>query len=390
MKFKVGRKKSAAFGYARAEDDKGAVARTFGVVKFPSVVCVKLRLEKGTASESGRFTVLTLGGDEKVGETIRSTKSFIDLCQKMDPSDAADANSKPLPSFPPPRRPRKIAETRFGELTETNLHDDCLGGFAGTCVVLAFRTGKQGEDAKTQASKEALEASKEALSQTSKKYRNDPFSFLWVDTGADAGAQSFLKGFGLDASKNAGDDFPALLAIKTGKRNRFAVKNLDKALSENTASQFVDQILAGDVVFAPLKKVPEFEPEYLRFGDEDPEENAVEVILEDTDEPVEETNGEVVEIAEESDEGEETGLDAQVAGGTRVRARVVNHTHRSSGLVFFEPRIVMTVCSHKALVSRFRIIHNEGARSARWTFGGSGARSTWRTVVSSSRRSTGR
>lgn len=136
-----------------------------------------------------------------------------------------------------------------------------------------------------------------------------------MDTGADAGAQSFLKGFGLDASKNAGDDFPALLAIKTGKRNRFAVKNLDKALSENTASQFVDQILAGDVVFAPLKKVPEFEPEYLRFGDEDPEENAVEVILEDTDEPVEETNGEVVEIAEESDEGEETGLDAQVAAG---------------------------------------------------------------------------
>ena len=293
VKFKVGKKKNANFAYARVDDDKGAVARNFGVTKFPSVVCVKV--EK---SDGGRFVVLELG-EKKVGDTIRETKAFIDSCAKMDPSDDTP-DSKPLPSFPPPRKPRKVADNKFGELTEDNLHEACFGGFSGTCVVLAISKDSSSEL-----------SSKEALNSISKKYRNDPFSFLWVDTG-DAGSQSFLKGFGLDGKKNP-DVFPALIAVKTGKRDRFAVKKFDKGLTEKIATSFVDGILGGDVTFTPLKVLPEFEPEYLRRMEDD--ETGVEVVVEIEEETSEaESDGDVVEVTlTDDDGGEEITVDLEIA-----------------------------------------------------------------------------
>ena len=154
-------------------------------------------------------------------------------------------------------------------------------------------------------------SSKEALNSISKKYRNDPFSFLWVDTG-DAGSQSFLKGFGLDGKKNP-DVFPALIAVKTGKRDRFAVKKFDKGLTEKIATSFVDGILGGDVTFTPLKVLPEFEPEYLRRMEDD--ETGVEVVVETEEETSEaESDGDVVEVTlTDDDGGEEITVDLEIA-----------------------------------------------------------------------------
>ena len=63
---------------------------------------------------------------------------------------------------------------------------------------------------------------------------------------------------------------PALVAVKSGKRNRFAVTAAtsagDGGLDERTASAFLDKILGGDMQFKPIASLPSVEPEYLRGG----------------------------------------------------------------------------------------------------------------------------
>ena len=63
---------------------------------------------------------------------------------------------------------------------------------------------------------------------------------------------------------------PALVAVKSGRRNRFAVMaatNAGDGLDERTASAFLDKILGGDMQFKPIASLPSVEPEYLRGGD---------------------------------------------------------------------------------------------------------------------------
>ena len=71
-------------------------------------------------------------------------------------------------------------------------------------------------------------------------------------------------GFGLTAK-----DAPRLVAVKTGKRNRYAV--YEGSLELKQASEFLDKILGGDMQFKNLPTLPDFEPEYLRNqkGDDD-------------------------------------------------------------------------------------------------------------------------
>ena len=70
--------------------------------------------------------------------------------------------------------------------------------------------------------------------------------------------------FGLTAK-----DAPRLVAVKTGKRNRYAV--YEGSLELKQASEFLDKILGGDMQFKNLPTLPDFEPEYLRNqkGDDD-------------------------------------------------------------------------------------------------------------------------
>jgi hypothetical protein len=60
----------------------------------------------------------------------------------------------------------------------------------------------------------------------------------------------------------AWDGEAKVVAIKSGKRNRFAV--MDGQLTSGSLAQFVDKILGGDVQYSPLKEALEVVPAYLQ------------------------------------------------------------------------------------------------------------------------------
>ena len=187
---------------------------------------------------------------EKASERIKTTKAFVDAWR----ANAADApGASPMPSFPQPRKPRKAADARLAALSEENVDAACFGAYRGTCVI-AVVDAPAGDEFAEHA----------ALVELSKKYRNDPFSFVWIDAAAQ---RSFARAFGLREG-----DAPALVAVKTGKRNRFAARS--GAVDVAGASAFLDKILGGDQQFKPIAALPEYEPEYLRGdADEDDEDS---------------------------------------------------------------------------------------------------------------------
>ena len=305
VKFKRGKSARAVFAYARVEDDKGGVARNFGIKTFPALVCA---LSDG--DDSGTFATIHSGDlGERAGDKIRNAKAFVEKCiTSRGRDDDEIGNWKPLPSFPPPRRPRKTNDAKYAELTAENARDVCLEGFAGTCVLLALRAP----------SGEGSLPEHETLAALSRKYRNDPLSFVWLDVSAtSSAARDFARGFGLgdffDVSATSGA--VAALAVKTGKRNRFAHRAFPSetgGFTTNTGVGFVDDILSGDVQFKPLGSVPEFEPEYLR-GDA----SGVAEVEESDDDEAEETGtlavGSLADVDDE--EGEEIALDLEAVPG---------------------------------------------------------------------------
>ena len=66
-----------------------------------------------------------------------------------------------------------------------------------------------------------------------------------------------MEGFGIKM-----DQLPMMVAVKVGKRNRFA--KLEGELAISSMGGFVDRILGGDMTFAALKPLPELEPAYLQ------------------------------------------------------------------------------------------------------------------------------
>ena len=149
---------------------------------------------------------------------------------------------------------------------------ECFGSYKGTCVLLVVDAGGTDEFPEN-----AL------MIELSKKYRNDPFSFVWIDGGVQS---ETANAFGVK-KRNA----PSLVAVKSGKRNRFAVLN-GPVLDEAVASVFLDKILGCDMQFKPIKALPALEPEYLRGessgvwkddDDDEPNANGVEVRAEDGD-----------------------------------------------------------------------------------------------------------
>jgi len=305
VKFKRGKSARAVFAYARVEDDKGGVARNFGIKTFPALVCA---LSDGV--DSGTFATIHSGDlGERAGDKIRNAKAFVEKCiTSAAGDDDVIGTWKPLPSFPPPRRPRKTNDAKYAELTAENARDVCLEGFAGTCVLLALRAP----------SGEGSLPEHETLAALSRKYRNDPLSFVWLDVSAtSSAARDFARGFGLgdffDVSATSGA--VAALAVKTGKRNRFAHRAFPRetgGFTTNAGVGFVDDILSGDVQFKPLGSVPEFEPEYLR-GDAS---GVAEVEASDDDEAEETGTLAVGSLADVDDEeGEEIALDLEAVPG---------------------------------------------------------------------------
>ena len=82
----------------------------------------------------------------------------------------------------------------------------------------------------------------------------DPFSFVWLDAGAQP---EFAATLGVAAA-----DVPALIVLKHGKRPRLA--RHAGALTAADVAPFLDRVLGGDVTFAPLKEVPELMSDAVR------------------------------------------------------------------------------------------------------------------------------
>lgn len=248
VKYKSGRRKDVAFAWVRHEDDPG-VARNFKLdplVDLPAVVFVAPNAEYHAFLRPAEL------GD-RAGGKIRAAKAFVDKGRDGSLRGGAFAHAG-VPKFPEPRKPRKTADARYAALTDENVSTDCFGSYAGTCVVLVVDANGVDEFPENA-----------VMAELAKKYRNDPFSFVWIDGGAQA---DFAKAFGVKKSHA-----PTLVAVKSGRRNRFATLTAanagDGGLDERAASAFLDKILGGDMQFKPIASLPSVEPEYLRGGGDD-------------------------------------------------------------------------------------------------------------------------
>jgi len=241
VKYKDGKTRHVIFAYAKHEDEPG-VARNFGVTEFPAMVYVQS--EKGDKGHHALITSEELGS--KASANIKAAKAFVDKCK----AGIGEDDKLKIPSFPQPRVPRKTADTKYKALSEDNINTDCFGSSKGICII-AVVDAPAGDEFKENVK----------MVDISKKYRNDPFNFVFVDANSQG---DFIGAFGLTAK-----DVPKLVAVKTGKRNRYAVYDGD--LEVKPASEFLDRILGGDMQFKNLASLPDFEPEYLRNqkGDDD-------------------------------------------------------------------------------------------------------------------------
>jgi len=268
VKYKEGKKRSIIFAYAKHEDDPG-VARNFKVTEFPAMVYVQ------SEKTDGGHHAVTKAGElgEKASSNIKAGKSFVDKCK----AGIAAEEKLAIPSFPPPKRPRKVADTKYAALSEDNINTDCFGG-KGTCVI-AVVDAPAGDEFKENA----------MMVELSKKYRNDPFNFVYVDANSQG---DFIEAFGL-----AKGDAPRLVAVKSGKRNRFAV--YEGAFEAKKAAEFLDRVLGGDMQFKNIAKLPDFEPEYLRNQKTDDDSDSSAAAAADKEEEgvevTEEVDGEAVE-----------------------------------------------------------------------------------------------
>ena len=141
--------------------------------------------------------------------------------------------------------PRKQASTSLVELTYDNLPTHCFGGAKAICLIALLPAG--------------VNKCPEAVAELAKRHRNDNVQFAWLKAQKQ---QEFVEGFGIKM-----DQLPMMVAVKVGKRNRFA--KLEGELAISSMGGFVDRILGGDMTFAALKPLPELEPAYLQGGDDE-------------------------------------------------------------------------------------------------------------------------
>jgi len=246
MSFKEGKKKSVSF--AVVKEDGAKAARRFGVSKEEELpqagILIAAVVDGQGAGRYARFTgsELRAGG----GAAVRAVKEFV----RGVVDEATEATMLPLPAFPPPDIPRKQASVSLVELTFDNLPTHCFGGAKAICLIALMPAGTS--------------KCPEAVAELSKRHRNDNVQFAWLRSQKQ---EDFVLGFGIEMSQ-----LPQLVAVKVGKRNRFA--KLEGELAISPMGGFVDRILGGDMSFAPLKPLPELEPAYLQGGDGDADEEA--------------------------------------------------------------------------------------------------------------------
>ena len=239
MHYKDGRSKKAAFIVVKAGKDARMAATRFGLSQIPEggalFACVPSADGDGYSKQYEG--PLSSGGG---GERTRAMRAFVDGLLAGIPSE----EQKPLPTFPEPTRPRKAAPISLEEFTHESLPVRCYGVQAKPLCVLALL------DAST------ASAGPPELSTLAKRHANDPVSFGWVGAKGDT---DFLAAYGVEA-------LPVMLAVKAGKRPRFA--KLDGPLTLESMGGFMDTILGGGANFKRISELPDLEPPYLRQKEE--------------------------------------------------------------------------------------------------------------------------
>eukprot|EP00292_Cryptomonas_paramecium_P005861 CAMPEP_0113670062 /NCGR_PEP_ID=MMETSP0038_2-20120614/4926_1 /TAXON_ID=2898 /ORGANISM="Cryptomonas paramecium" /LENGTH=394 /DNA_ID=CAMNT_0000586033 /DNA_START=46 /DNA_END=1230 /DNA_ORIENTATION=- /assembly_acc=CAM_ASM_000170 len=122
------------------------------------------------------------------------------------------------------------------EMTSQSAADICYNGDA-VCILAFVKPGSDGK----------LEKSAYDMIMAAKsKYAsgNAKFAFMWVNFAKES---SFSAALGVDSQ-------PALVALRTGKRTRYAKS--EGSFNSEGLSSFLDRVLGGDVQYKPLKDGP--------------------------------------------------------------------------------------------------------------------------------------
>lgn len=240
--FKDGRKKSVSFAMIEGEDAK-KVAMRFGIsgdFLEPRVVGCTVDGKSG-----GSFALYDGYLGDSAGKTVREVRTFVRTM--IDGTESGEPlPMEPLPAFPPPDVPRKSVAISLTELTHDNLPTHCFGGAKSLCVLALLPRG--------------AEACPDAFKALATRHRNDPIQFVWLKT---RGQEEFVAAFGVEAGQ-----LPQLVAVRSGKRSRFALG--EGGLDSGSMGAFVDNILGGGATFKKLSELPELTPPYLM----EPEEKA--------------------------------------------------------------------------------------------------------------------
>ena len=262
MGFKEGKVKKVSFGYVHTAAEP-AIAKRFGVTSLPAVLVLDPEKDAG-----GQFTLYDgeLEGDGVTGRSGKM-KEFVEAFTK----GTKEVDLQPIPSFPPPERPRKQSSTKLYHLrSEAEAKERCFDLEDKMCVLylvddLDAATGKF--------------AALEAVRGLSKKYKNDPFHFCYASRQSQP---DLVEAFGtptLGGDSEAGSDDDRIAApqsasmtvIKFGKRTRYATAGMfdSASASEDGMGSVLDKVLGGDLQFKRIKSIPFWEGAKTASSDEE-------------------------------------------------------------------------------------------------------------------------
>lgn len=305
IKLKKGAAKRAALGYMPAPASH-AIASSFGVgEQLPAVVVVSEVLEE---FDTGFDEAADANGDEERGDgsvvnraassmpplrTVRFARFAKTLvCAGAKPTSTGDADcertrrealfdfidafakhpdvfkTEAMPALP--RAAGAAPPREVAKLTEETEDERCLGLHRSKhkkrslCVLLfTTETGgsvASGEDGPAE-NQGRRQMSKEhaLLLGLSAKYATDPFVFSFVRLDEQP---EFAEAFDISPAAAL---VPALVVLKTGKRNRFAKLQLehDVAPGDAAAEAFLEGVLGGNARFKRLTELPRVIEELL-------------------------------------------------------------------------------------------------------------------------------
>mmetsp|Transcript_20467 Transcript_20467/g.41463 ORF Transcript_20467/g.41463 Transcript_20467/m.41463 type:complete len:407 (-) Transcript_20467:96-1316(-) len=196
------------------KEEKGVCSR-YKVTKFPTILVVKPGQKKPIKFE------------EKL--EYQELFEFLNRYQETFAMEAPGADEELAAKKP------WLSES-VPELTKLSAEDICYGT-ENVCVIVAAKPTAEGKLDK--AVYDDISAAKSKFNPGNGKYQ-----FMWVNTERE---KAFAQACGIEAT-------PTIMALRTGKRTRFAKSEAD--FSEKSLSEFLQRLPVGDVQYKPLKDGP--------------------------------------------------------------------------------------------------------------------------------------